>query len=341
MQKLLRIVICTILLCLVNIPYLYSNSEHLIAEITEKNNSDIAEGQHLHNIEYIYVNQKELKVVWKYNEWAWLGTTFGLNGINNLPDFGQWFFFYNNQYDFGGTNPVKTYFTDYFSPYVVTAEGNIDGDNPSSMHFTGGNHGYNNTGENTKATARNTVYKVFVDGKETNDFEGRADNLEIRIVNLIQATNTKKADGTGREVLEEKITLKFDGCKWNYEICVRALEKVKIFRYYGAQCDMTIFADQVVYISGNNAYQIEKTRSDSESFDKNCRKIQINGDIDTEIEISSSSVSPEYNSTEYGAFYKSYGKTYFNIINSSDNPLNLKVGEGFEVQGHYKFKEVK
>ena len=69
--------------------------------------------------------------------------------------------------------------------------------------FTGGNHDYLN-GSGGSATGRTESVTLKVNGKEVDgDYEGYADEIDIYWTNYIQANNTKKEDGSGREVLKE------------------------------------------------------------------------------------------------------------------------------------------
>ena len=96
--------------------------------------------------------------------------------------------------------------TDWQGPYVVSANQNADGDAiAQGAAFTGGNHAYGAGGVTGTPTARTLSYRVLVDGVELEDggdLEWK-DYVEISWINRVQAWNTKKTDGSGREVLEE------------------------------------------------------------------------------------------------------------------------------------------
>ena len=144
--------------------------------------------------------------------------------------------------------------TDMFSPYIVQAINNIDGDLQSGYEntFTGGSHQYNNSSSGSTPTARTANLKVFADGIELkNDFR-YANCITIEFDNYIQANNTKKEDGTGREVLKEHWSIK---CTTNGFECsneIIALEDVKISRYYGLQTYS--LSNKTFLIGGNKAY---------------------------------------------------------------------------------------
>lgn len=52
------------------------------------------------------------------------------------------------------------------------------------------------------------------DGAADTVIEGYCDRMEILWTNYVQAYNTKKADGTGREVLCERHRMLFDGVRF-------------------------------------------------------------------------------------------------------------------------------
>jgi chromosome segregation ATPase len=97
---------------------------------------------------------------------------------------------------------------------MVRATENADGDDIESTYFTGGNHQYNNQGSGSSATARSLSLRFFVDGREVMSEKGYANKIEIRWTNNVQGYNTRKADGTGREILQERHRLIFNGIEW-------------------------------------------------------------------------------------------------------------------------------
>jgi len=145
----------------------------------------------------------------------------------------------NNLFDF--SNIVKTISnvstnlltpsTDHFTAYQVLADENGDGDGSTDPN-TGGNHAFNTTG--TPTAAEQSV-KVFVDGTNKSSYSGKANTIEIQIINNVQAQNTCKADGTGREVLEEINSVKIskDGrIKMEVSRQVKALEAITFNRMF-------------------------------------------------------------------------------------------------------------
>lgn len=127
------------------------------------------------------------------------------------------------------TNP-----TDWLGPLCVAAVNNIDGDNPTSEYFTGGNHRSNNSGIGGVITAEENDLKFYVDGNLVTSFEGYASSLRIEWNNSLQAYNTTKNDGTGRYVLKQYYTLEAD-TSGKIDITIKLIpdEDVILQKYYG------------------------------------------------------------------------------------------------------------
>jgi len=238
--------------------------------------------------------------------------------------------------------PFKTSCTDYFSPYVVRALTNIDGDSPDTYDFTGGYHTYSRMGTSKTATARNAEMTVKVNGVEVEDeFHGKATYIDIITVNYIQASNTRKTDGSGREVLKETRHLHFDGDKWNFTIETEALEKVEVYEYYGAQFDLSGVGDKITFISDDYCKTHVVGNERIQSPDENCKKIVIEGKkLDTEIAVDFTLPTEAENNRGFSSFYESYGKSYFNSYFSLTSPMNMEEGEKITVKGYYKFSEL-
>lgn len=137
------------------------------------------------------------------------------------------------------------------SPYYVKAINNIDGDSDTRT-FTGGNHQYNNQASGSTATAREVSLVVYADSTVLSDNTTK-DCQEVTIIetNRVQGYNTKKANGSGREILEEQIVFKYDGDKLDVINTITPLEEILIERYYGIQTalfnnsDYKVYADKV------------------------------------------------------------------------------------------------
>jgi hypothetical protein len=142
--------------------------------------------------------------------------------------------------------------TDWHAPFIVKATENADGDDIENAYFTGGNHQYNNKGSGSTATARSLSLRFFVDGREVISEKGYANNIEIRWVNNIQGYNTRKSDGTGREILQERHRLIFDGVEWSETIELEPIESVFMERWYGLQFARASLYPNYRYIGAEN-----------------------------------------------------------------------------------------
>lgn len=125
--------------------------------------------------------------------------------------------------------------TDIFpSPLIIYAVNNIDGDMDWNAHFTGGWHGYNNDTTGTP-TARSVSIDLYCDGVLAPDGAYSCDEVVIKSVNNVQANNTKKQDGSGREVLQEEMYYIFKNGRMYVSNIITALEEINLSRWYGMQ----------------------------------------------------------------------------------------------------------
>lgn len=138
----------------------------------------------------------------------------------------------NNRTDFTEIIPTPT--TDSFTPIVIEALNNADGDN-TAMWFTGQNHAYGNVGTGVSATMKELSCNVFVDGKSVaiGDEEIRGNVCKIIVENEVQAYNTIKQNGTGRAVINQKITIVVDATSCKYQVEYTPKEDVKIHTMLG------------------------------------------------------------------------------------------------------------
>lgn len=228
--------------------------------------------------------------------------------------------------------------TDLMSPYIVRALNNADGDLPYNADFTGGNHCYNNTGYGGSATGRTDYIKFSVDNSLVSEYSGLFQSVQVEYKNYIQATNTKRFDGSGREVLTENISIWFDGETWTVENTLTALEDIVIERYYGLQFPAKGIFNTVQYGDEHSDSYVHSLSFESVS-DSSCDTAVFYGDIfnlKMNMDFSLMSEKVNFANKDYTVFTTDYGKTYFNLINS-DNPIELKAGETLKIAGSYKF----
>ena len=235
--------------------------------------------------------------------------------------------------------------TDYISPSVVYAKTNADGDFPdtSTQKLTGGWHMYNNaTSGNYTPTARNVSFKVFCDGVQVRNSGVRGNNVRIEIVNRLQGSNTEKADGTGREIVEQRFIITFDGFKAIVKGETIALEDVYYHTYYGLSAYYSVSQNSIFFLGsridrGGHSPLSSLVRS-KDKYGYGIRQLSGTDVFDTVINTS----------VDVGSFYAdraswsiqiSSRKAYPFIIYAANtdvaNMLALNAGEQFTWEGYY------
>ena len=293
---------------------------------------------------FVSFESENLHIKTKYDNNYDLCINMCKRGGNNLFEFNSIFLVSNNgelNNDITQTKNIINNITDWFSPYMMNSVNNDDGDKPSgySSHFVGGNHEYTNTGNGGTPTARTSSIKVYCDGVEVINNHKYCSNVEIIWTNYIQGCNTKKADGSGREILKETIKLSFDGTKFEYENNIEPLEDLTIEKYYGLQTYNNATNYNVKFIGGSNRKLLSCPGSFN-SVDKSCNIVKISTtDLTTEIGIDNNVDLGKFElntdvSSPYSCFTTSANKTYFNIIRGGKT---LKQGDIYTLRGYYKF----
>lgn len=231
--------------------------------------------------------------------------------------------------------------SDFFGPYIVKALNNANGDKPDSANFTGASHAYSgNTEGTTSATGRSVLSSILIDGVKKETYNGYCNAIDIYWTNYIQATNTKKADGTGREVLKETYHLHFNGETFEIENDISALEEIQIIRYYGLQIAQGVsgYSYDISYVGSHN--NIVSANGNSKSGDTNCKEIFIKRkDLPVECRFGLYPVGlgTFYLNNWYSAFDTDYGKSYLFMI-CPDKPCNMVKNQQVNFKGYYKFR---
>lgn len=246
---------------------------------------------------------------------------FGKHNANNLPDFWTLYAPINaNDYVYENINNITpallSISSDWHGPFIVNAVNNIDGDDPLTNKFTGGNHLYNDL-----PTAVCDSLKYYIDGKETTEFSGLARKIEIRWTNSVQASNTVKNDGSGRNVIKEKHRLIFDGYKWTSYVDIEALEDIAIVTYYGYQMTgVNSIYPEFRFIGGNDLKEYDNAAAHN-SNGKNVTTIQAHGTehmIIMDLDVTYGIGSRNYYDGLNGAFSTLRGnKLYFYLIDNA------------------------
>ena len=235
--------------------------------------------------------------------------------------------------------------TDFLSPSIVFAVNNIDGDFPSLTDgkLTGGWHTYGGGIDTTKtATARCIKVSVCCDGKPLSVGEtARGSEVVIDITNRLQGSNTEKADGTGREIVEQHFRIVFsDGFRIRVDGEITALEDIKYNTYYGISADLIDNAP--LHFLGCRATRQGITPSASvyRCNDKYCTGIMQKSEQDTfefgfdpTIDLGTQFANKWIHSCITGS-----GKAYMVLISggTENNDLELSSGDKIYWRGYYE-----
>lgn len=234
--------------------------------------------------------------------------------------------------------------SDLFSPHVIAVVNNIDGDNPDSKYYTGGAHRSSNGSSGGVPTAESVSWEVFADGENVLNGGIFADNVVIKWTNLIQAYNTTKDDGTGRNVMREDITLKFDGLKIFVDVVHTALEDIKRATYYGLQSVKPLSSTTIFYAGSDTNRLVmpfdSTVETNTNSGDKQCRDIILSTDDNDKMRIHIDDIDlGDFNKTsrDYSAF-KNGGKCYFSVIDLAiSSAFKQLTNEKTITSGYYEF----
>ena len=263
----------------------------------------------------------------------------------------------NNIYKFSNSNKLAsldfsslgTLFqeatTDWVGPYIVRSS-NPNGDKQDSWEFTGGWHGFN--GDQTgSATARNITFKFYIDNVEITDNNVKCGNeLKIVVVNRIQSTDTKKNDGSGREVLEETITYIVTPNQIKIEAQIKALENIKITKFYGIQTNLNSYADrekgEIFYASDDTCRKFKlcgyKNINAGNKTQSNCPEYIVKNEKDKIISYIDNTYSlgrrSYMDNDKPVAWTADYNKSYMVLI---DGNCDLEQEEILLWKGGYKF----
>ena len=251
----------------------------------------------------------------------------------------------NNSFDFkrillGDTEIFKNT-SDILGPWWIGAVNNADGDNQTPS-FTGGGHTY--SGGNRKdesGTITSTLESILINGNNVTSYSGNAALIDIYWTNIVQAYNTKKADGSGRAVLQENYHLSFDGSHFYVENNIELLEDVVVGRYYGMQLWGANKENRTIVYDGARGASKYAGSVDSNSGDTHCfaiRRFDTNYNLEQVAEMQRVGLGEFYLDDSYSAFTAgSTGKSYFNIIRKS---VNFSQGQRLVYKGSYTFKKL-
>ena len=265
-----------------------------------------------------------------------------IGGGNNLPDIRYVYLVRNDgvlNNDLTSERYILSNPSDIFSPHIMSATNNADGDHIDEVnYFTGGNHRSNNTGSGGGVTAHSLLFKVYCDDNEVIDSEAFGNKVTVKWINTIAGYNTSKDDGTGREILKEEITLEIVGSLISVTIVHTALESLSRITYFGLQmyCDNM---EKIRYIGGSNRNEYNPQGA-SNSGNRNCRNIILSNAANKDsIEIGIDNIDLgdfSLDTLQYSAFTTTVKKSYFGIL--YDSNLQMNENDSTVVKGYYHFK---
>ena len=223
--------------------------------------------------------------------------------------------------------------TDWFSPYLVQAVHNADGDVPAGNDYmTGGNHRSNNTATGGGVTAVEVSWSIAIGGDvPLREVVYNTNDIVIKWTNHVQGNNTSKSDGSGRAIISETWTLRIcpDGIVAENDIC--PLESVTIKKYYGLQAFFS--GGSIIYKGGTTRTPVA-INSVSNSGNTNCREIVI---YDSNYRFGVC-IDPLdlglFRDVEYSVFTTNTSKMYCNLIGTE---IPAEQNEHYYIKGVYKF----
>ncbi len=283
------------------------------------------------------VENDTIKVAYGYGT-VDLIVSFYKKGGNNIFDYGRLdTIVKGGVIDRAAATNILFISTDWHAPFVIAALDNIDGDDVDSHYYTGGNHQYNNLASGSTATGRTTAISFYADGRAVTSGSGYASNIEIRWTNLVQGYNTKKADGTGREILQENHRIFFNGKEFEESVELIALEDLVCETWYGLQYSgrASIYPN-TIFVGGPTR---TVTTANSSSGASDTPRIigygtndKIEMTVDTTFDLGK---RPGYTGNS-SAFTSGGNKAYFHIL---DN-ITMGEGEHFFLKGSCRFLPV-
>lgn len=254
---------------------------------------------------------------------------FDLYTVDTIPN--------TSDYVNGSRTQIFGNVSDCFGPYIVGAVNNIDGDDPTHTNFTGGNHQYNNTGTGSTPTARTAAIKFYADKKEILDGEsGYCTEVTIKWENRVQGYNTRKADGSGREILKVIHEAILNGDDIKVATNIYPLEDVIMRTFYGYQgFTYASMFPNVRYIGAvNRLVNVGNSESgDMVAYVMKCddstNTMYMQMSIDPLLDLGKRAHAAGTN-----GMFVSYNKCYFCIINQA---TNMAEGSLYVLKGAYKF----
>ena len=283
----------------------------------------------------------EVSVVRHYVTDHDLEVTIGACGVNHLAQIKQLSYIHNTSQQIAdtGSNGLRyVSYSDWVGPYwmVAVANGN------ENSGFTGGWHGCDGDLSGSP-TARTASISTIIDGQPlTADISNRpCRDVHVVVENLLQAGNTKQADGHGREVLRETVDYHFHADTLSVSVSSEALEDIVIQNYYGLQScfggTVRMACHDTIYTFRNDGYHGPQQRVSAadciRSDGHQVRCLLDSVGLGTQQRYNQCPTDPE---RQY-CFTSPYDKTYFRLVGEVGLPLSK--GQTVFWSGAYIFSE--
>ncbi len=320
------------------------------ARVNAGSHNPILEDSQQGDIQYVRLEGSELKIAHKYNADNDMWMIFDFAGANALYGMKEWRLSPNTKPGVSSDLDRSSVMlmpdiSDWIGPYIVGADQHGNG---KGQEFTGGNHNYDGS-VNGSVTGRTLRYDIRVDGKKLKGKKiASAKRIKIQVVNRIQGFNTKEADGSGREILQEAITYVIEGGKVDVHVKVTPLEDITLYRYYGLQSVNGAWNQDIRYFAGNTEVAQHEASKYSDSGSKAAHPGVDQYWLRSAIQNGTTHNLLVSLDREYGlgrldfladdqpiAFTQEYGKSYFLQVYNKE--AHLKRRHSIAWQGSYHF----
>ncbi|EME8160681.1 hypothetical protein MT881_002564 [Enterococcus faecium] len=299
---------------------------------------------------HVRISEDCVEILTKYSSDKDLKRTLKKISANQIVQLGNFYLVKNQEEtvgnDFGDDADVLyEQYTDMVAPWGgLRAVNNIDGDQPGAGGYTGGWHAYDNANSGMPTAWTEQVEYYCDDIKVLGNQQRYCKKFRAVVTNFVQAINTKKKDGSGRAVLKEIIQYEFDHAGISVRVEAEMLEDVTIEEYYFLQFQRTdMFRDSFIVIGDEN-YSKRISDYDIDIYGSNMSESQVTkmifDGINDVFEMSYDSTYGIgrlfYNVGKHSWHYRSYGKGYFDLIQSKGNPIAFEKGSIIHCRGKYK-----